>query len=86
MVRQRTLTPLFHWFESNQGSQNIKKPQNGVFFKNGDLVNIWFVTSWSPWFDRGNHYSYGASAGVFEFSNTQGDTWTTVSFRVYSIL
>ncbi len=40
------------------------------------------VNSWNPWFIRGGNHNNGASAGVFNFNNTNGNANGNISFRV----
>ena len=41
-----------------------------------------FVSSSLPWFRRGGYYNDGSDAGVFSFSNGNGDANSRYSFRV----
>lgn len=41
-----------------------------------------FVSSYNPWFIRGNAYNNGSDAGVFAFNNANGHTNGNGSFRV----
>ena len=38
-----------------------------------------------PWFGRGFDYHVGMGAGVFAFGLTDGQMYTTISFRVFTI-
>ncbi|MCI8575579.1 MAG: hypothetical protein HFI09_03825 [Bacilli bacterium] len=46
------------------------------------MKEFWFVVSWNPWFNHGNDFNVGASAGVFAFGNANGQDWANDSFRV----
>ena len=54
----------------------------------GSLTGGWnsdyayFVSSLSPWFERGGHADSGSSAGVFAFVRGTGGASTRISFRV----
>ena len=47
---------------------------------NGDYA--YFVNSSSPWFLRGGHYNDSSGAGVFYFSNDNGNANSNISWRV----
>ncbi len=61
-------------YETNDGSDSGQHQWNGNY--------MYFVTSSYPWFERGGHFNYGSSAGLFYAYYGNGGAYGSDAFRV----
>lgn len=59
--------------------------KNFFHFVERDFIKkCWFVSSWGPWFLRGNAFTHGSGAGAFAFGYASGSVSEYGSFRKFT--